>query len=78
MARRFSLSSLLPQSSEGPSVCRESTVFYLHATLPRMEVQLAHDEPEVDGVPDQLGSALHTQCPHHFVFVGFDGACGQL
>ena len=24
------------------------------------EAQLARDEPEVDGVPDQLGSALHT------------------
>ena len=24
------------------------------------EAQLAYDEPEVDGVADQLGSALHT------------------
>jgi hypothetical protein len=37
-----------------------------------------HDEPEVDGVADQLGGALHTQCPHHVVFVGFDSARGQL
>ena len=33
MARRFSLSSLLPQRSEDPGVCGESTHFYVHATL---------------------------------------------
>ena len=42
------------------------------------EAQLARDEPVVERVSDQLGSALHPQDPHHVVFVGFDGARGQL
>src|SRR5262249_25082117 len=42
------------------------------------ETRLARDEPEVDSVADQLGSTLYTQCSHHVVFVGFDGARGEL
>ena len=40
--------------------------------------KLASDEPELDGVPDQRGGAVHPQRSHHLVFVGLDGARGQL
>ena len=41
-----------------------------------IEVGLAFDKTYLDGVPDKLGGAFHTERPHHFVFVGLDGPRG--
>ena len=38
--------------------------------------RLVFDKSYLNGVPDELGGAFDAERPHHFVFVGLDGACG--